>query len=178
MKPEVLSKRIEYKGIWFKIEGKKIKLPTGKIVRWENIVAPDFVAIVAIDDKKNIYLSKEWRSAWEKEILQIPAGSCKSKKEKAILRQAHNELREEIGLDAKKWERLVTCPSDARRRTKVHIFLATDLCESKKRKEDSEIIEVIKMPFDKAYKLFLEGKELTTSYTILGMALAKEKLNL
>jgi len=178
MKPKILSKKVKYKGIWPKIEGLRIKLSTGKIVNWERIVAKDAIAIVAIDNRNNIYLSKEWRVAWEREILQIPSGECKGETEKQILKQAQNELREEVGFDAKKWERLVTCFLSSRQRTRIHIILAQDLFESKKEREDSEIIEVVKMPFQKAYKLFLCGKEPTTTYTILGMALAKEKLKL
>lgn len=178
MKPKIISRKVNYKGLWLSIESKKIKLPTGKVVAWENIVTSDFVAVVALDEKKNIYLSKEWRSAWEKEILQIPAGECHFKTEKERLLQARNELREEIGFDAQKWQKLVSCPSDARRRAKVHLFLATKLFKSKKENEDSEIIKPVKMPFHKAYKLFLNGKKATTSYTILGMALAKEKLKI
>jgi ADP-ribose pyrophosphatase len=178
MKPKILSKKVAYKGLWFNIERKKIKLPTGKVVEWENTVSPDFVAIVALDNKNNIYLSKEWRSAWEREILQIPAGECKYKKKREILKQARNELREEIGFDAKKWQKLVTVPFSARDKKRAHIFLAKDLFKSKKKPDKDEIIKAVKLPFKKAYKLFLSGKKPTTSYTLLGMALAKEKLNL
>jgi len=178
MQPKILSKKIAYKGLWFNVERKKIKLSTGRVVEWENTISPDFVAIVAVDNKNNIYLSKEWRSAWEKEILQIPAGECKYKREKEILKQARNELREEIGLDAKKWQKLVTVPFSARDKKRTHVFLARDLFNSKKKLEKDEIIKVVKIPFKKAYKLFLSDKKPTTSYTLLGMALAKEKLKI
>lgn len=178
MKPKILSKKLKYKGIWAKIEETKVKLPTGKIVKWERILGSDFVAIVAIDDQMNIYLSKEWRVAWEKEIVQIPAGEFKGGGERARLRQARNELGEEVGLDAKKWEKLINCIFSVREKKWVHIYLATNLFKSKKKREDSEIIEVVKMPFKRAYRLFLSGKIPTNSSTIIGMALAKEKLNL
>lgn len=178
MKPKILSKRVEYKCDWLKIERVKLKLPTGKIVKWEVPIVADFVAIVPIDNRGNIYLVKEWRVAWGKEIIQIPAGGCGGNNEKAILKKARNELREEVGLDAKKWQKLLSCPVGPRMKLGAHLYLATDLFESKKEKEDTEIIEVIKMPFPKASKLFLSGKILTTSYTILGMLLAKEKLKL
>lgn len=178
MKPKILSRKITYRGAWLTVEKAKLKLPTGKITEWEMSMSSDFVAIVPIDDKMNIYLSKEWRLAWEDEVLQIPAGQCKGKTEKAILKQARNELREEAGLDAKKWEKLLTCPFAARKRQRIHLFLARDLFKSRKEPDEDEVIEAVKMPFKKAYRLFLSGKKLTTSYTVLGMALAKEKLNL
>jgi len=173
MKPKVLSKKITYKGLWLNIERKKIKLPTGQTVEWENTASPDFVAIVALDNKNNVYLSKEWRSAWEKEILQIPAGQIEKENKKDTIKQARNELKEEIGFNAKKMEKLVTACFSARDKKRIHIFLARDLFESKKKPDQDEIIKVVKMPFKKAYKLFLSGRELTTSYTLLGMALAK-----
>jgi len=178
MKPKILSRKIKYKGLWLNVESKKIKLPAGQIVEWENTVAPNFVAIVALDDKNNIYLSKEGRSAWEKEILQIPAGGIEKKNKKRIVKQARDELREEVGFVAKRIEKLVTVCFSARDKKIIHLFLAQDLFRSDRRPDADEIIKVVKMPFKKAYKLFLSGRELTTSYTLLGMALAKEKLKI
>jgi len=178
MKPKILSKKLKYKGIWSDIEEANVRLATGKIVKWESVLALDAVAIVAINNEKNIYLSREWRSAWEREILEIPVGQVKGKTEKEMIKQARNELREEVGLDAKKWEKLTTFLTGARQRIKIHVYLAQNLFKSKKKNSDSEIIEVVKMPFQKALKLFLSGKEETTSYTLLGMILAKEKLKL
>ncbi|MCJ7829685.1 ADP-ribose pyrophosphatase, partial [Patescibacteria group bacterium] len=106
MRPKILSRKIKYRGLWAEIEEAKIRLSDGKIVRWETIIAPDAVVIVPIDKEKNIYLVKEWRATWEKEILQVPAGTCKGKTKKEILKQANNELREEVGLGAKKWKKL------------------------------------------------------------------------
>ncbi len=138
----------------------------------------DFVAIVPIDDKLNIYLSKEYRPAWETEIYQIPAGNIKKKGAKEFLKQAHNELREEVGLGAKRTEKILTCPIGGRINQKVTIYLAQDLFPSSKDPDPYEVIEVVKMPFMKAYRLFLEEKIPTTSYSLLGMALVKEKLRL
>jgi len=178
MRPKILSRKIKYRGFWAEIEEAKIRLSDGKVVRWETIVAPDAVVIVPIDKEKNIYLVKEWRATWEKEILQVPAGICKGKTKKEILKQASNELREEVGLDAKKWKKLMTFLLAGRQKTKLHVFLATDLFKSEKKPDEGEIIKVIKMPFKRACDDFLSGKIETTSYTIIGIALAKERLKL
>lgn len=175
---KIVSRKIKYRGIWIKVEELDIRLPDGRIGKWENVVSEDAVAIVALDKEKNIYLSKEWRSAWQRKIIQIPSGMCSSKIEKGILKQAHNELREEVGMDAKKWEKLVTFFLGGRHRAKVHIYLAQDLYKSAKKPDEYENIEVVKMPFAKACRDFLSGKILTTSYTIAGIALAKVKLKL
>ena len=176
---KIISKKTKYKGFWAKIEGTKIKLPTGKIVEWESIIAADAVAVVALDKEKNIYLSKEWRPVWGRELLQIPAGVCEGKTEKAVLKQASNELREEIGLDAKKWEKFISFAILLEGKKQFSIFFWRRIYLNPKKQEDEgEIIKVVKMPFKKACNLFLSGKIPTTSYTLVGIALAKDKLKL
>lgn len=178
MKPKILSKRTEYKCDWIKIKGVRLRLADGEISKQKIIFLRDFVAIIPIDNAFNIYLVKEYRSAWEKEIYQIPAGNIEKQGGKELLKQAHNELREEVGLDTKKMEKILTSPVSSRINQKVNFYLAQDLFPSSKKPDPGEIIEVVKMPFGKAYRLFLEGKIPTTIYTILGMILVKEKLKL
>jgi 8-oxo-dGTP pyrophosphatase MutT (NUDIX family) len=178
MKPKILSKKVEYECDWIKIEGVRLRLASGEISKQKRIFLRDFVAIVPIDDKFNVYLVKEYRSAWEKEIYQIPAGNIRKQGEKEILKQAHNELREEVGLDARRMEKILTFPVSSRINQKMNLYLAQDLFPSSKKPDPDEIVEVVKMPFRKAYKLFLKGKMQTTIQTILGMVLAKEKLKL
>jgi ADP-ribose pyrophosphatase len=103
---------------------------------------------------------------------------CSLKTASGALKQARYELREEIGLDAKKWQKLITYLSGGRQKSKIHIFLAQDLYLSSKRPDDGEIIEVVKMPFAQAYRDFLSGKIPTVGYTLVGLALAKERLKL
>jgi 8-oxo-dGDP phosphatase len=176
MKPEIISEKIVYNGRWAKVRHIELMLSGGKKVKWEDILSHDAVAIVALDDKNNIFLSEEWRSAWKKEILQIPAGMCKGKTGKLILQQAKYELAEELNLGAKKWEKLITYLLGGRQKSKIHVFLARDLYESRKEPDEGEIIKLVKMPFKKACDIFIGGKKETTSYTIVGLALAKDKL--
>jgi ADP-ribose pyrophosphatase len=178
MKFKIISERISYRGLWAKIREVNLALPGGKTAKWEDVISDDAVAIVAVDNNKNIYLCQEWRSAWEKEIVQIPAGMCKGKTESSFLKQAKNELAEELGLGAKKWEKMVTFLLGGRQKSKIHVFLARDLYESKKDPDEGEIIKVIKMPFKKSCDIFLGGEKETTSYTIVGIALAKDRLKL
>lgn len=178
MKPKIISKKITYKGTWAEFEEAIIELPGGKIVKWESLISEDGVAIVALDKKNNIYLCKEWRIPWEKNIVQLPGGLCFGKTEKQILQQARNELKEEVGFGAKKWKKLVTFLLGVRQKCKIHVFLAQDLYESKKEPDDGEIIKIVKMPFKKACSIFLQGKIETTSYTVIGIVLAKNELKL
>lgn len=144
----------------------------------EYIEHDDFVSIVPFDDEGNVYLVKEWRPAHEKYILQVPAGRCRYKDEKGRLKQAHDELREETGMDAKSLEYLYSCGVMAHVTTRAFFYLARGLFGSPKESDAGEKIEVVKLSFKDAIKLFEESREETLAYSYLALLLAKERLNL
>lgn len=177
MKPRIISEKVLYKSGLSEVIEAKVKLHTGKIVEWDYFTNLDVVAVLPVDDKSNVYLVSEWRPAWRKDIVQIPAGHCSSKTEAGRIKQVHNELREETGMDTKKITKLVIYAPSARMNYKVHLYLAQDLFPSVKAPDEDEFIEVIKMPFDKAYKMFVKDWHLTTSSTITALVLAKDLLS-
>lgn len=176
MKPKILSEKVVYQSPLTKVLAAKVKLSNGKEVEWDWIDNADAVCILPIDKEGNVYLCKEWRVAYKRDILQIPAGTCTAEDEAGRLAQIHNELREEIGMDAKKITKLISYITSARINYMPHIYLAEDLFPSTKDPDEDEILEVIKMPFDQAYDMFVSGKELTPSYTIVAFLMAKDKL--
>lgn len=175
---EILEKKSLLKSDRLEVISAKAKFDNGNLVNFTYTKFPMTVSIVPVDENNNVYLCKEWRVAWEKYIIQLPAGVCENKEEeKNPSIRANKELIEEIGMKAERLEKLVTSGISANSNGIHHIFLATNLSKAESKPEENEIIEVIKMPINKAYEMFLSG-ELTTAYTILGLKLAKEKLNI
>lgn len=174
MKPKVLKEKVLYKSNLSEVISAKIRLKNGKVVEWDYFGNADVVAILPIDNEGNVYFCKEWRPAWRKDLIQIPAGHCSAKTEKGRLKQAHNELREETGMDARKLKKMVVYAPSARMNYMVHLYLAQDLFLSAKAPDDDEFIEVVKIPFEEAYQRFVKNWELTTSSTMMGLALAKD----
>ena len=176
--PKLISRKIVFKGEFFDVFLDKVKLPNGKFVNWNSVDwTHDSVSIVAVDDKNNIYFSKEWRPSWKKKIIILPAGGVKKNaSEKDNIIQARNELREEIGFDAKRFVKLLTILNSARMRNRIHIYLAKGLFKSPKRADADEVLEIVKMPIKKAYESIISGKMETTGYTMLGIILAMNKL--
>lgn len=177
-KPKILSEEIVYQGPSTKVHLAKVKFANGNTVEWDHAHGGDVVAMLPIDKDGNIYLVKEWRIAWKKEVLQIPAGGCEAEDEKGRLRQLHNELKEEISLDAKKVEKLTSVMLAARTKSLISIYLVSDLFPADKAPDPDEYLEIVKVPFNKAYEMFISGKVLTTSYTIIAFLMAKQKLAL
>lgn len=175
-KPKIISEKILYESNLSEVISAKVKLANGKIVEWDYFGNADVVVILPLDKEGNVYLCKEWRPAFRKDFIQIPAGHCISKTEKGRLKQAHNELREEIGLDAKKLKKLISYAPSARMNYTVHVYLAEGLFPSYKDPDEDEFIEVIKMPFEKAYRMFVKDWHLTTGSTSMALLLAKDLL--
>lgn len=175
-KPKIISEKVLYQSDLSKVIAAKVKLPNGKIVEWDYFGNVDVVAVLPIDLNGNVYLCKEWRPAWRADVMQIPAGHCLSKTEAGRLKQAHNELREEIGMDAKEMKKLISYAPSARMNYKVYLYLAQGLFSSYKAPDEDELIEVVKISFKKAYKVFVKDGELTTSSTITSLVLAKDLL--
>ncbi len=175
-KPKVISEEIVYEGPSTKVHLAKVKFENGKEVEWDHAHGVDVVVMMPIDSDNNVYLVKEWRIAWKDYVLQIPAGGCDASDEEGRLKQVHNELQEEIGMDAKKVEKLISCMLAARTKSLISIYLARDLYPAKKDPDPDEFLEVIKMPFEKAYEMFISGKVPTTTYTLIAFLMAKERL--
>lgn len=169
IKPKIISEKVLYKSNLSEVISAKVKLPNGKIVEWDYFGNADVVAVLPIDSDRNVYLVSEWRPAWRKEIMQIPAGHCPFKDEKGRLHQTHNELREETGMDAKKIKKLISYAPGARMNYQVFLYLAQDLFPSYKDPDDDELITVVKMPFKKAFKMFVVDNKPTTSSTLIAL---------
>lgn len=173
-KPKIISEKVLYKSNLSEVISAKVKLANGKIVEWDYFGNADVVAVLPVDHDGNVYLCKEWRPAWRQDVIQIPAGHCTAKTEAGRVKQAHNELREEIGMDTKKLKKLVSYATSARMNYLVHLYLAQDLFTSYKDPDEDEFIKVVKIPFKKAYQKFVKDWELTTSSTITALLLTKD----
>lgn len=177
--PKILGEKSVYQSPRLNVKRLKLQFENKPPVEWEIPSVMDGVNIVPLLDNGDVVLVREWRPAWKQPILQIPAGKCTSENESEQIEQAHLELREEIGMDAKKIKNLISFGAAAGIHQRLNIFLATDLyfATAKKKSEDEhEYIDIVTMPLQEALDLFLSGREFTTSYTIIGLLLAQRLL--
>lgn len=177
--PKILSESTVYQNPRLNVKRLKLQFGNKFPVEWEIPEVADGVNIVPILPDNKVILVREWRPAWKQIILQIPAGKCTSGDETKQLKQAHLELREEIGMDAKTIKKIISFGSAAGIRQKANVFLATGLYSSpiKKRPEDEhEYVDTVTIPLQEALDLFISGREFTTSYTIIGLLLAQQFL--
>ncbi len=127
----------------------------------------DCVAIVAVDADDNVLLVSQFRKPVEKELLEIPAGGIDTGEDaETAVRRA---LREETGYLPRKIETLGVFYSAPGYCTEyLHLYLATDLILSPLHAEDTESIELVRVPISQIFSLITSGS-ICDSKSIAGL---------
>lgn len=102
------------------------------------------VAIVAVDAADRIVLTRQFREAARKELLELPAGVIDDGEEPEDT--ARRELAEETGLHGGRWrEQRRLHPSPGFLREPVTLFLAEGLEEGERNLDDGEEVELVRL---------------------------------
>ena len=134
-----------------------IEKASGEVTTREIVQHADCIAVVVIDDKNNVILEKQYRRPAGKVLLEIPAGGIDEGEtpEQAVKR----ELQEEIGYMPGKVTRLGGFYAAPGYCTEyLHLFLATDLTPSRLTAEDTDEIEIVRVPVSEIKGLIDSGK--------------------
>jgi len=154
---KTLEKKQIYEGRVFDVRVDRALLPDGREVSREVVVHGGGASVVALDGENNVYLVRQWRYPFETEMLEIPAGKLNRGEDPHSC--ALRELSEEAGVAA---GRLVDLgayyPTPAYCTEVLNIYLALDLTETGQKLDDGEFLDVVKMPFEQALGLALDGK--------------------
>jgi ADP-ribose pyrophosphatase len=159
----------------FDVWEEEFDLPNGKSTKQNWINHNPTVAIVAINDKNEILLIKQYRAAVKKNLLEIPAGSLDNLEESPAV-CAQRELAEETGFQAKTLIKLFEgylLPGYCNEY--MYFFLAQDLFSAPLTPDEDEFIETIPSSFSQAQELLKKG-EIIDAKTVLGILLADNYL--
>lgn len=123
------------------------------------------VGVLPIDKEGYTWLVKQTRYLFDKSSWEIPEGGCLIGKETA-LEAARRELKEETGLLANDWQHWLSMDlSNSVTDEQATIFVARDLIQSEAEPEDTEDIEVKRLPLAEAINMVLEG-EITDAISV------------
>jgi len=151
-----LSSQSIYEGRVVRLRVDTVETADGRETTREIVEHADCVAVVVIDDEDNVLLVRQFRKPVEKELLEIPAGGIDPGEgpEDAVRR----ELREEIGYLPHKLERLGGFYSTPGYCTEyLYLYLASDLAPSQLFAEDTESIELVRVPLSQIPGLITSG---------------------
>jgi len=150
------SKEI-YRDEFVQLNVDEVVRPDGKDGTYATVNLKPGVAILAIDDTGEIYLTKQHRYAIDKESVEVVSGGVDDGEEP--LAAAKKELKEEIGIEAKDWRSLgainmdtsvIFCP--------LHLYVAKSLTETGTEQEGTEDIKFFKVKLDRAVEMVQQGE--------------------
>lgn len=134
-----------------------VKKPNGKKATREIVEHSACVAVVALDDQDNVLLVRQFRYPVGKFLLEVPAGGIDSGEEP--LNCVRRELQEEIGYLPQKIDNLGGFYSVPGYGTEyLHCYLATNLVPSHLVAEDTEGIELVRVPVNQIPQLIASGE--------------------
>ena len=157
-----------YENSWISVEENEVINPAGKdgiygTVHFKNRA----MAIIPIDHEGNTWIVGQFRYSLNEYSWEIPMGGGPI--EVDFLSSAKRELKEETGLLAKKWTELLTIHTSNSVTDEVGIvYLAEDLIEGETAFEETEILQIRKLPFLEVLEMAMTGK-ITDSISLAGI---------
>jgi 8-oxo-dGTP pyrophosphatase MutT (NUDIX family) len=170
------SKQI-YENDWIVLSEHQVINPNGNKgiygkVSFKNIA----IGIIPLDQNGDTWLVGQYRYTLNEYSWEIPMGGGPLSIDPLV--SAKRELLEETGLIAKRWTRILKIHTSNSVTDEVgFVFLAEDLQKSTPDYDDTEKIELMKLPFQKAYEMVLDNK-ITDSISIAGILRLGKMLNL
>ena len=157
MPEKKLSSQQLYRGRAVNLRMDTVEKSNGKTTTREVVEHSNCVAVVVVDEQGNVLLVRQYRYPVGKFLLEIPAGGIDPNEEPIDC--VRRELQEEIGYFPQKIEELGGFYSVPGYGTEyLHCYLATDLVSSRLIAEDSEGIEVVRVPISKITQIITSGE--------------------
>lgn len=151
-----LESREIYRGRVLRLRVDTVSLPNGHTSLREVVEHPGGVAILALDDEGRVPLVTQYRYAFSRTLLELPAGKREPGEEPLLT--AQRELREEVGATAREWTPLgQLIPSPGCYDEVLHLFLARDLTFGRQQPDEDEFLSVQRVPFDQLLQRCLDG---------------------
>ena len=169
---KVLKRKVEYRNAWIRLEHHDVITPGKTKGIYGSIYFTNYaIGIIPIDERGNTWLVGQYRYPLSAYSWEIPMGGGPISQ--PILDSAKRELKEETGLEAHKWTQVMeihtsNCITDEQ----GFVFVAQSLKEGPPSFEDTEDIQIRKLPFIEAFQMVMEG-QITDSISIAGLLITK-----
>ena len=173
--PEFLDSKTIFSGRVFSVTIDTVREGDKTYVR-EVVHHPGSAVILPAFEDGTIALVRQYRHPTVRYLLELPAGTLNDQERPED--GAARELEEELGLVAGNLEKISEFfVSPGFCEEKMWLYLATDLTETQQRLEDDELLEVVRLPIDRALQMITEG-EIEDAKTIIGLMLAASRVGL
>jgi len=153
-----LSSHTVYENDWMAVRVDHVVNPGGGENQYGHVHFKNrAVAIIALDDAGNTWLVGQQRYTLGEYSWELPMGGAPLAE--PPLEAARRELREETGLQAETWEELMCLHTSNSITDEVgYVYVATGLIEGETEFEETEDLEVRKLPLADAVQMVLDGE--------------------
>ncbi len=155
---QTLSSEEKYSNNWISVTEHQVINPNGGKgiygeVHFKNIA----IGVLPLDEQRNTWLVGQYRYPLKAYSWEIPEGGCPEGTEPEL--SAKRELLEETGLVPKRLTEIQRMHlSNSVSDELGIIYLAQGLTQEQAEPEETEDLQLLKLPFEKAYQMVLEGK--------------------
>ena len=171
-----ISEKDIFDGRVFKVKVRQIETPEGKLSSRELVFHNGGACVLPIDDEQNVYLVKQFRSPFERVLLEAPAGKIDPGEEP--LTTATREITEETGLTAADIEPIGTMIATPGYCSEIiYLYIATGLTFVGGEPDPSEYLSTVKMPLAEALELADKG-EIEDAKTLIAIYRAARRFGL
>ena len=163
-----LSGKIIYDNPWIIVEEDQVVNPAGNHGIYGKVLMKNkAIGVLALDDEDNTWLVGQYRYTLNEYSWEIPTGG--SPQGEDYLEGAKRELKEETGLVASRWEKLTRIhTSNSVTDEEGYIFLARGLEQQETSFDDTEELQIKKLPLKEAVLMAARG-EITDSMSLAAL---------
>jgi 8-oxo-dGTP pyrophosphatase MutT (NUDIX family) len=147
-----------YENPWIRVEDHRVLNPSGQPGQYGKVCFKSrAIAIVPVDADGHTYLVGQYRYTLDEYSWELPMGGAAPGEDP--LEAAQRELREETGLEANQWQRIMRLhTSNSVTDEEGFVFLASGLRAGPANPEPTEKLEVERVPFAEAIARALDGR--------------------
>ncbi len=156
---------LKYETPWISVTQYDVLNPAGKpgiygVVSFKNKA----IGVLPLDEQNNTWLVGQWRYPLKQYSWEIPEGGGPMGEDP--LEAAKRELKEETGLIASEYIEIARMhTSNSVSDEEAILYVARQLVQSESEPEESEDLQIRKLPFDEAFKMVMDG-EITDSLSV------------
>jgi 8-oxo-dGTP pyrophosphatase MutT (NUDIX family) len=123
------------------------------VVHFKNLA----IGIIPLDKNNNTWIVGQYRYATNSYSWEIPEGGGKLDTDPIV--SAQRELLEECGIIAKQWEKILEMDlSNSATNEHAILYVARDLQFTNTEPEETEDLQLKKVPFETLYQMVLNGE--------------------
>jgi len=153
----VLGSEPKYRDDFIEVVQDRVLRPDGTPGTYATVMMKPGAAVLVVDRGDTAVLTRQFRYILGRESVEVACGAVEAGE--APLEAARREVEEELGYMADDWTDLGQIDLDTSSvRCPVALFLARGLSRTRARREGSEVMANLEVPFDEAVRMVEDGR--------------------